>query len=276
MDTIRLWDLFKIKKSAYFIWQTGQVRLVIRKEKEDLITVLNKTEEDLEPKIAQEKMVDQLTVQCLERGKHSIVVNQCEGVKLTPMLPDLPLVVFPDSPIELVVNTEILIFLHIPVWAKVTPLSVSHEPDLYTFPIEKLDRMWVGSPISGTMSYRLKVEIDKTEEAASLPYRIICPVLINNRSKEIFSLENFYIDGANLNLYMSKNQLWSSPVAITHFGDRNGVKHYYATKAPSQAGSSTLLYKASKRGDKVQIMEKAERFKFNQAFRFQLVPKFSI
>lgn len=111
-------------------------------------------------------------------------------LQLSPALPDLPVVIIPDSPVYVAAGAEVELFAEIPGFLALSFLSpdeaLPRQP-LEEIPTIELARTWLGSAAEGRLCYFIASSLGEVPPAPSTEVwdgRIVCPLRIRNTAGE--------------------------------------------------------------------------------------------
>jgi hypothetical protein len=168
-----------------------------------------------------------------ERWQRWLAPASDESVTLTPVLPDRSVVVRSESPLRIPQNTELLLFIGIPVWVKPTVGPGGSVP-LGEFATVVLSNTWFGEMETGELCYSLKSAVRTAfDDLAGFPYKAACPVSIHNRAVTALEFERLSVPVMHLSVYRGKSQLWTNELEVTYTGDRKASQIEIHRHAPA-------------------------------------------
>jgi len=142
-------------------------------------------------------------------------------VRLSPLLPDRPLVVKPEAEIRIPAGNRALFFVSIPIWVRVS-VGYPEEIALAEIPTSILSNSWFGTVTQGELCYSLRTratrEIDMSE---TMLHRVTCPVHIYNNSATELDFIRLAVHGEFLRLYEGTNRLYTNHVKVTFRGEEH-------------------------------------------------------
>jgi hypothetical protein len=172
---------------------------------------------------------------------------------IAPALPAKPLV-FKGTGLNVLPSQKITFFLKIPLAFQIYFSKVQSENLLKEITYKRLSDTWFGEPDAGEPAFALGSEyfLDMNEIKIT-DFEAICPVIVNNTSSEILSVQRLIIREENVTLYKNENKIVTSVVNVEFKGndiasevdyhyskDFNGEKQEILAK-PRNASEKNLL-----------------------------------
>ncbi len=166
------------------------------------------------------------------------------NVRVSPLLPDRPLVVKPDSEIKIPAGRRALFFVSIPLWFRVS-VGYPQEITLTEVPSAVLSNSWFGSVTSGELCYSLMTRATRDVDVSEvLLHRATCPVHIHNNTPNELDLLRLSVHGEFLRLYEGQNRLYTNNVKVTFRGEEQLSQIELAKTAPDIEPGCTLIQQA--------------------------------
>lgn len=138
-------------------------------------------------------------------------------LNITPVFPDMPLVVHSEYALKVSPHTKIKIFTRVPLWVRVS-LS-QNDYTLTELPTVKLSRTWFGTFTEGELCYhattKARRDLSKVDKK---PYLVSCPILITNKSEEELDFEHFCFRVERLSIFEHQNEFWADETQILYQG----------------------------------------------------------
>jgi hypothetical protein len=162
-------------------------------------------------------------------------------IRITPVMPDRPVVVEPENHFRLIVGMTAKIYIRVPIWVKLQAIG-KKKIDLIDIPSIILSNTWFGSFFEGELCYWISSGARREiEPSLDRPYMAITPVQLINKSEEEFLVEKLCIRVPNLSLFYSDSQLWTDEMKLFYRG-----KHYVSeievgVRSPGEAGKTELI-----------------------------------
>ncbi len=256
-----LWKPQTIEPNVLYRAQIGPLVLWLKKIGDEL-NIAQQTEVEAEAKT----LAQPLSV-CPHAPKHLdfsrwIVGTSSNCFRLLPMLPDRPVVVRMEMPVNLPPRQKATFFVSIPAWIRI--VTEQKPPiELCEMPTVTRSNIWFGDTVSGQLCYSLltharrDITSKKTER-----YRLVCPVEIHNTASSMLSIDRLCVHVEHLTVYEGKPRLWTNPVRITYLGPDKDDRIEYLDQPPQHDTDLTLLNKARKPSRKTLLTQSFSNFKF--------------
>lgn len=144
--------------------------------------------------------------------------NFYNELSVTPVFPDLPIVVSSEFPLKLSPGARIQIFTRIPIWVR---LSIKKSGYLLTeIPSVRLSKTWFGTPVEGELCYWATTKARRSlSEVEKKPYVVNCPIWITNRAIADLDFEKFCFRVERLGIYQGTDELWAGETDIIYHGE---------------------------------------------------------
>jgi hypothetical protein len=214
------WQPVKIEDEKCYVTRLGSLEVKLVKTgnelklRESFLTEEEKNEEDWE-QVA-------VPLQPGEKPYSSIwkrwVVPLDELIlKLVPILPDRPILVQPESQIQLLPGSETTFYVSLPVWLRITTGEGMVITDI---PTQILSNTWFGEPHEGELCYAVK-STARTEIGNRIikPYVAICPIRIENQSPGNFAFQRLSVHTEYLGIYAGIKHLWTNRIEVRIEGE---------------------------------------------------------
>lgn len=161
---------------------------------------------------------------------------------VTPVFPDLPIIVSSEFPLKISSGTKIQIFTRIPIWIRI---SFSKSDYILTeIPSIRLSRTWFGTPLEGELCYWSTTKARRNLAAVeNKPYVVNCPIWITNKSSEDLNFEKFCFRVERLGIHRVKDELWSGQTEILYHGKELNSDITMTGKLPADLGKGEQLSK---------------------------------
>ncbi len=148
-----------------------------------------------------------------------IVTSGQDTLELVPALPDKPIVVRPESVISIMPGREARLYCSIPLWLRFVSRQQAKQELLHEVPSLQLSKIWFGDPLSGELCYSLDSQLSRSYEGfppSSLS--AVCPLQVRNGATERLLFERICVHVEHLNLYGSRDRLWTNQVNVLFRG----------------------------------------------------------
>ena len=172
---------------------------------------------------------------------HWICGDECNTIRLSPVMPDRPVVVRPELAVNIPSGKKALFFVGIPIWVRITA-GEEGEIELCAEPSVDLSNIWFGDSMSGELGYSLRSRARREiSEIQAEPHRALCPVTIRNTSHEQLKIERFCVHVEHLGVYPGKSRLWTNSVQIAFRGESEVSRLEYSEKPPAYEEVGNIL-----------------------------------
>ncbi len=164
-------------------------------------------------------------------------------LKLTPVFPNLPIIVSSEFPLKIAPNSRIQIVTRIPLWVQVSQEKTKYI--LTELPSSILSRTWFGNPLEGEICYWLTTKARRNfAELEYKPNLINCPILIVNKTNEDLNFEKFCFRVDHLGIFNANDSLWADETKIEYFGEDMNSDITMTGKLPENVGKGERISKA--------------------------------
>lgn len=176
----------------------------------------------------------------------SFAAGEGEQLRLQSLLPSLPVVVRPATPVILRPGEKLSFFMSVPMSIRVVS---DRDPklELLQEPTVNMSSTWVGDRNAGKLAVASRTQAF-TELAAldKQKHRIICPVRMRNLSKTPLPFDRFVLPSDCLDIYQGQERFWTNEVGISYKGEREGSRVAPSPAAPAHEKDLTKVHKAEK------------------------------
>ena len=158
--------------------------------------------------------------------------------RLLPAMPDRPVVVRPEFPVNLPGGMAMTLFVGVPLW-----LAIEAEgARLIDLPSVRLSNTWFGTPVEGALCYAMRTRALRRPEALSRRlHRAICTVEIQNTATAPLTFSRLCLPTEQLTLFKGRDRLWTNAIRMHHRGEDEWGRLVHAESPPDQAGPTDLL-----------------------------------
>ena len=171
-------------------------------------------------------------------------------VRLTPGLPDRPLVVKAASPFFIARTQEVTLYVSSPLWLRVYSGEDDHE--LLDIPLVRPSDTWFGpNTMSGEMCYASQSSARMhLENLPVRPHRSISALRIRNSATSTLQFERLKVPVQHLSLFASeKGHLWTDALQLDRSEETaNATVNLVREKVRTQAFVAPPRIKLEKRG----------------------------
>ncbi|MDF1815902.1 MAG: hypothetical protein P1V20_27125 [Verrucomicrobiales bacterium] len=154
-------------------------------------------------------------------------------ITLKPEYPDRSIVSKPTMNLQVPPYSEANFFCGVAMWVKVLAGSELAPKPLTTLPLISLSKTWFGSPLEGEACYASSTNATRDyRNLEPLPYRVVCPVKIMNRTPDPLPFERICIRVKHLKIYQGETYLWSNDIRVTKTSSQELSQVSYAATPP--------------------------------------------
>ena len=225
---MQIWKSYEIEQGKPYHWTIGPLDLWIEKNEFEWCTAAGEGESE--------------TDQCADnQGKPEdqewerwSADKSLETIKLTPVLPDRPLIVRPVSKLEILPNQEGRFFVNVPLWIRLILCSGKKKETILTeYSSITLSNSWFGTPMEGELCYAMRTRARRSvDEIEKKPYRAVCPIIIKNRSDQTLEFERLCLRTSALSVYQGDTYMWTNEGKYVYRGPLQYSDVSFTEKAP--------------------------------------------
>lgn len=180
---------------------------------------------------------------CDEQKVDRYIVGDADpAISLLPLLPDRTVITRPISPVYVPAGESVRLYVSMPVWLQ---LAVGSERKvLAEIPTQRLSDTWFGpNTREGELCYALRSRCRLVlDDAAFLPYRVMTPLRIRNKSAELMLLERVSVPVRQLSLFAEPNgRLWTGELGLERTEDGQFASLHIEVGPPPEARGATPL-----------------------------------
>ncbi len=168
-------------------------------------------------------------------------------VKIEPLMPDLPLVIKPESNIHLKPQASCRIFVRVPLWVRISlpEISMEDKRNIIELPSVVLSKTWFGEYTEGQLCYWISSSArSEYSPDPARPYLAIISILLTNKSPEELSAEKILIESRRLSLFAKEHQLWTNEYRMNFRGIANLSQVDISKRPPKFISGATLISSA--------------------------------
>ena len=247
------WEPLRLKEDRTYFWRIGALEFWVHKnDGEWLVThrLQNEPCETAAPVFAaQEEKPGEL------EWNHFFADSGSSEFLLHPMLPDRPVVVRTEYPVNIAPGANILFYVDIPIrialgtvqsGAKKGEAENPHAAlqEFIELPTRQLSNTWFGGPMTGRLCYSLPTVLYRDTAGREVPpHSAVCPLRLKNTSKKSFSVGKISVFTEFLKLYLDSDQLWTGEAQATFVGNEE-LQVSVSDRKPDTAGKTRLIAQA--------------------------------
>ncbi|MEX2382774.1 MAG: DUF432 domain-containing protein [Opitutales bacterium] len=158
--------------------------------------------------------------------------KEVAAAEIVPVMQDRPLVIRPETPLNIPPGNDVIFFVSVPVWLKVF-IGTSRERLLAEVPTMILSNTWFGEPTEGELCYALRTGASRDLDGVKKGrYRAVCPVLIKNHSPDELDFQKICLRIQHVHVYEGENRLWTNQVTVSYLGKNNFSAIEFKPAAP--------------------------------------------
>ncbi|MCH2174535.1 MAG: DUF432 domain-containing protein [Lentisphaeria bacterium] len=132
-------------------------------------------------------------------------------IKVSPTVPDRPIVIRTRKSISILPKNECVFFLRFPCWVRFSVTSGKVETKICDLPSLLLPKTWYGTVQQGTKCYSSRTRARRKPPTECEPYRIIVPVRMVNMDKTVLEIDHFCIPVSALEIHQTESgTLWGT------------------------------------------------------------------
>jgi len=223
------WQPISLRETGEAGWDINDARIRARKEGDEWLIAHRVAPDKQRPQdeaAESDSWPEEWTRYIANTSSHKLV--------LTPLPPDRPAVVNPESGVQVLPGNEGTFFINIPVWIEIA-VFVPERVKLIEVPGSVLPTTWFGGPVEGLLSYALETRAGRKVVPPRNPddTTIVVPLRIKNLSREILDLKDLCLHCEHLSVYQGKTRLWSNEVYVEFQADLLSSKITYQEKPPA-------------------------------------------
>lgn len=162
-------------------------------------------------------------------------------IVLTPVFPNLPVVVKPEYQFKLLPEGSANIYVRIPIWIQIKSISNS-SLKITEIPSSALSRTWFGSFLEGELCYWFKTTARRVlDDDIFKPHLCVCPIKIINSSDEELQIDKLCLRTEQLSIFINQKSLWSDQMIIEYKGSNNFSDIMVSGAVPKEAKDARLI-----------------------------------
>nr|MDA3853019.1 hypothetical protein [Bacteroidales bacterium] len=145
------------------------------------------------------------------------VVGKVQEMHILPALPDRPVVLKPKTNLSILPFTTFKFYVYLPATFQLFAGATKTDQKIYEDNIENLSSTWFGEPSEGELCYALYTSFSTSinEDKKGNDF-VICPIEVNNNSKEPLEIKRLAIRGIHLSIYANNELMISNKVRIKY------------------------------------------------------------
>lgn len=162
-------------------------------------------------------------------------------IRLTPVLPDRPVVVKPDAEFRLLRDARARIYVRVPLQVHVEALCASPR-SLLRVPTSVLSDTWWGTPEEGELGYWLDTRARREIRDEDFEEHLcVCPLHLENVSKDDLVVDRIALRVAFLSVFRQGTRLWADETRVRYLGDEAGSRLDMSGRPPADAPDAVRM-----------------------------------
>jgi hypothetical protein len=229
-----LWKEISLDEDKCYEFRLGPLTLWLSKHQDELLVAERRLNPNLEPDSDWEQVASGLSViknSEITTWKRWVIGKRSRRLQLLPVMPNRPVIVRPESLIQIIPERSIMFYISIPVWIRIV---LDGELIITDIPTQILSNIWFGEPLSGYLCYSVKSRaLTDYNQKRAKPYTALCPVIIENNSTKNFVFNRLSIHTEHLGIYSGKKHLWTNSIAVNLEGEDQRSAIEFSESAPN-------------------------------------------
>lgn len=175
------------------------------------------------------------------------VPGEDHTLSLSPHMPDRPVIVRPETALNLVTGGEGVFYALLPCWIR---LTVGASVKLVDIPGVRMSNSWYGEPVDGLLCYAMRTSARRTvRDLPSRPHRAVCTLRLRNQDSNHLEFKRVCVQVDPLAIYRGKTHMWTSEIGMTYMGRDEFSDVEIGTSAPAGDPDAILLTPAREEHD---------------------------
>jgi hypothetical protein len=217
---MEFWNAVTIRDNIYYQARLGPLQIFIVKQGNELkISESRLSGEDLSSENWESEVSPIQPGDALESEgwKRWIVSAENFSLQFSPMMPNRPVIVRPESQIQLLPGGKTRFYVSIPLWLRI---MTGDKQVLTEIPTLILSNIWFGDQIAGELCYAIKSQaMTNFEKRKMKVYTAVCPILIENQSEKSFIFQRLSIHTEYLGVFLGTKHLWTNQIEVKLEGE---------------------------------------------------------
>lgn len=247
------WLSISLQDNEAALWSVEAVTVYAQRMKGDWMLARSESNE-----FKTEKQASKTA--CLPQNlewKRWALEHPASEIKFWPSLPDKPLVVKTRVPVIIPPNTNVDLYVNLPIWLEISVKQNNEYYTLDTIAPTTLSNTWYGTHFEGQLCYALRSRARRSiEDLTEEPLRIICAMRFKNRSLDSIPVEKIRIQTDNLAMFRAGDRLWTSSIDVTFNGKDEPAELNYQATPPEVLATPQLIREAKTPPSKGSIIDR--------------------
>ena len=235
------WGEYELELDEAVKWEIGPLHLWLRRSRSEWRLAHDWLEEDS----AEWSFFRAAELPEDGAGTERFAVSETtSGVRLRPLPAARAVVARPKTPFRVLPGQRARVFLSSPLWVEIGVGGGVAPTLLRELPTKRLSDTWFGATTrEGELSYALKTSARTSlEEMPRADYRLLTPVVIENRATDPLLVERLSVPVPYLSIYgADSGAVWSEEVGMLRTEDGDMAELDVRDGAPAEATGATKL-----------------------------------
>lgn len=219
-DSGRWWGRYQVTLGSATQFRIGPLLLTLQRRDNEWRVLEERQphnhvhEVEVTPELPLETAAEDATVRRFGVG------HDGDGVELSPVMPDRPVVTRPKQPVVVPSDEEVTMYFGAPLWVRLR--EADGKRLLADVPVTRpKSTFWGANTREGQLCYAARTHGRLTmRDADTLPHRVMTSVRIVNRSTTPLSIERLHLPVAALSIYFAEDgRLWTDSVTLQRDAD---------------------------------------------------------
>ncbi|OGR03586.1 MAG: hypothetical protein A2284_10900 [Deltaproteobacteria bacterium RIFOXYA12_FULL_61_11] len=169
-----------------------------------------------------------------DRAWHTFVLEEREqSLLFSPMLPDLPVVIKPTSPLHLGPHLHTRLYAMLPLQVQVSAIGDRRRP-LVILDQVRWGRTWFGDFFDGEPCLWRYAELTALPPATPGAHKALFPIEVHNLAGEELVIDKLCHRMDQLALFCTDQAIWADTTVVHYHGDPGHVSVSHQGKAPGE------------------------------------------
>lgn len=165
-------------------------------------------------------------------------------LRLTPVLPDRPLVVKAEHAFTLQRRASVRVFVRVPAWVRLEVVAKrgGRASVLAEIPTVHLSDTWWGDFLYGELAYWLSTSGRRVLTPDFFEaHMVVSAIQLDNLSQDDLQVEKLSVRVEHLSIYEQDGWLWAEEVRVDYHGEDEGSDIHMDDKPPKEAAGAREL-----------------------------------
>lgn len=234
---MNVWGSLQINNEKDYHRQIGPLGLWVAHRGDEWLLAATTTEDSGETDLPEKPAI----APDGEAWNRYVLTGNSKTVEFSPITPDRPVVVRPESILKIESGARALFYVLVPVWVRIA-VGTQKKHHLTDLPTIILSNTWFGEPHDGELCYFLKTWAKRSLKGVTpRSHLAVCPVSIKNGSSDSLFFNRLCIRTGYLSMYQGDSRLWTSGVNVQFRGANQTSKIRYNQEPPDFEAGCRLI-----------------------------------